>query len=124
MSMMLFKAGGAGAAAIALLGLMAPAHDAGAAPNGVSCEIRMVKRASGVELTALVHAAKATNGTYSFRVSQNGSSGSSLIDQGGAFVLGAGQSDIVGEATLGNAKGVQARLSVTTADGTTTFCKR
>lgn len=111
-------------AALGLAALFAPSMDAGAAPAaGVTCEIRMVKRGGDVELQGIVHAAKATSGSYSFKISNAGSGGSSSINQGGDFDLAAGQSEVVGEATLGNAGGLRARLSVSTASGSTS-CSR
>lgn len=112
-----------GLAAVALAGLMAPSMDAGAAPGGLTCEIRMVKRGGDVALTGIVHAGKATHGTYRFKISQHGPGGDADINQGGDFSLAAGESEVVGEATLGSARGLKARLSVETPNGATS-CTR
>jgi len=107
-------------AALGLIALLAPAVDAGAAPAaGVTCEIRVVKRGRNMELKGIVHAAKATTGTYSFKIGNAGDGGSSVISQGGDFALAAGESEVVGEATLSDADGLRARLSVSTGEGTT-----
>lgn len=111
-------------AAVGLLALLAPEMDAGAAPAaGVTCEIRMVESGGGVTIKGIVHAAKATSGSYSLKIANAGGGGSSSINQGGDFSLDAGESTVVGETTLGNADGLRARLAVTTAAGTTS-CSR
>ena len=121
--MSMLKTAAAGFAALAVLGLALPAERADAASGGVTCEIKVVKRNGDVEYKGIVHASRATSGTYAFRISQNGSAGSALINQGGDFKLAAGESTVIGEATLGNGRGIAARLAVMSDDGST-LCTR
>lgn len=111
-------------AALGLIAFFSPSMDAGAAPTaGVTCEIRMVKRGGDVELQGILHAAKATSGSYSLKISNAGDGGSSSINQGGDFDLAAGESEVVGAASFSDANGLRARLSVLTGNGSTS-CSR
>ncbi len=111
-------------AALGAMGVTFAADTSGAmAGDSLSCEIRVSKRNGDVELKGIVHAAKAASGTFRFKISQNGDAGSAQINQGGDFKLGAGESQVLGEATLGDAEGLRAKLSVT-AGGATTYCTR
>lgn len=111
-------------AALGVMGVAFAAETTGAmAGDGLSCEIRVVKSGGDVALKGIVHANRATSGTFNFKISQNGNGGSAQINQGGDFKLGAGESQVLGEATLGDADGLRAKLSVT-AGGGTTYCTR
>ncbi len=110
------------AAAVGMFGAYAAADtaDAGA---GLTCEIRMVKSGDDIQVKGLIHAASAASGSYKFRLSQNGDGGSSRINQGGDFSLAAGESSVVGEATMNGGDGLVARLSVSSPAGSTS-CTR
>lgn len=108
------------AAALAGLGLLSAfsSADIAKAGSGVSCEIRVIRHGGDVELKGLVHAGKATEGTYRFKIKSAGAD----INQGGDFTLAAGETAVVGEATV-TAASLDARLSVASGDGNTT-CSR
>jgi len=92
--------------------------DGAEAGGGVSCELRGKRSPAGVEISAVVTSAKATSGTYKLVVSHSGTGGSADIQQGGDFTLKAGETAVVGEASIGGASVVSATLSVTTPYGT------
>jgi hypothetical protein len=111
-------------AALGVMGAAFAADTTGAmAGDGLSCEIKVVKSGGDVELKGIVHASRAMSGTYKFKISQSGGGGSADINQGGDFDLAAGESQVVGEATLGDADGLRAKLSVS-AGADTTYCTR
>ncbi len=69
------------------------------------CEIRAEPAGRGVRLEGLVFADVPLSGTYRFRVSQNGSGGSSQINQGGEFDAGPGEPESLGTVSLGGGPG-------------------
>ena len=111
-------------AALGAIGVYAVADSASATTGGaLTCEIQIAKHNGDVELTGIVHAARATSGTYRFKVLNDGDGGSSTINQGGDFSLAAGESTVVGNTTLGNADDMRVKLSVTSDHGSAT-CSR
>ncbi|MDX2309500.1 MAG: curli-like amyloid fiber formation chaperone CsgH [Hyphomicrobium sp.] len=104
-------------AAVAAAGAVLMMDGAEAGTSGVSCEIRATKSNAGVDLEAVVTSAKATTGTYKLMVSHSGVGGASDIEQAGDFTLEAGETAVVGEASVGGADVVRAKLSVSTAAG-------
>lgn len=110
------------AAALVLLGATSAAFAgpavtrSGEAP--VRCELDVSRRGRTVELTALVHAEKATRGEYAFHVSGQGTD----IRQGGPFAIALGGTEQLGRVTLGaGGSGYDADLAVV-VDGKTISC--
>lgn len=96
-----------------------------AGPSGsqpIRCEIQVKERGAGVTLEGVVFAKTPIHGSYKFRVSKSGSSGSSDIDQSGDFSAGPGAASTLGTVTLGGNSGAYvARLKVN-AEGRTIEC--
>ncbi|WP_353646775.1 curli-like amyloid fiber formation chaperone CsgH [Mesorhizobium sp. WSM2239] len=88
---------GLGAAAIA-----AGAGQAGSESEPVRCEIRAETSGGMTTLEGVVRADKAVSGSYRFRVKSSGASGSSNIDQGGAFTAAPASPETLGSVMLGS----------------------
>jgi hypothetical protein len=106
---------------LALAGCTAAAGTGTAQAEPLRCEI--VAKASGgtTRLEAIAHADRAVRGSYTFKVASSGPSGSSNIQQGGAFEAGPGRSPTLGVASFGGR--YDARLEIT-ADGRKVDCQR
>ncbi|WP_071096968.1 curli-like amyloid fiber formation chaperone CsgH [Mesorhizobium sp. ORS 3428] len=118
----------AAAASAALLAVIAAgvagatAGRDGSNSGPLRCEIRETIRGDAILLEPLVYADKSTSGTYSVSVSGGGASGSTNIQQGGAFEAGPGKPASLGQMSLGaNGATYDVKLKVT-ADGTTINC--
>lgn len=86
------------------------------------CEIRVTPEGDMVSLEALAYADRKVSGTYSFHVESAGQTGSTNIEQGGAFSAAPDRPATLGTVTL-DAKGAvyDARLEVT-VDGKSIAC--
>ena len=100
-------------------GGLAPKAPQFSASTEIHCEIRAMKVPGGVELRAIASGVHALNGSYSFVIEKNGSSGESRIAQAGEFSLQQGTEQVVGTAGLAFADGgsYDARLVLTSASG-------
>lgn len=110
---------GLGAAGIAM-----GASQAGSTGTGepVVCEIQATPADGMIALEGIVHADETISGSYRFRVSSAGGSGSANISQGGSFTAGPGGAARLGTVMLGNTGAAyDARLEVT-SDGVTVEC--
>ena len=82
------------------------------------CELRAERSGRIVELEGLVHVSRAVSGSYRLRVMQNGSGGSSQINQSGEFDVRAGSASSLGTVSLLAAPGTYtATLTVQWDDG-------
>ncbi len=86
------------------------------------CEIQVKDRGSGVALEGVVFAKTAIQGSYQFRVSKQGGSGSSDIGQSGEFSAGPGAATTLGTVTLGGNGGTYIAKLKVTSDGRTIEC--
>lgn len=96
------------------------AHESmGLAPDQpFACALVAERQGSGTRLEARLSAQKAVQASYDLRVRGPGVS----IDQGGSLSLAAGESTVLGEATVSSApSALDASLSITTA-GRTVAC--
>lgn len=97
-------------------------HASAGGSSELRCEIYQSHRGGGVVLEGVVFSGSAVNGSYQFTVTKSGGGGSSNINQGGEFSVGAGGKRTVSSVSLGGDGGYSATLRVT-ADGHTTACK-
>ncbi|MER9947707.1 curli-like amyloid fiber formation chaperone CsgH [Mesorhizobium sp. M0047] len=103
-------------------GALATMATAGQALGPVRCEIRATPEGDMVSLEALAHANKSVSGTYSFHVESAARTGSTNIEQGGAFSTAPGKPATLSAVTLDAKGGVyDARLELT-VDGKSISC--
>lgn len=91
----------------------------------INCEIQAENVRGVVQLRGIARGNSVISGTYQFGVTTEGHSGSSDINQGGAFSVGPGQENILGEINIdleGNASYV-AVLTLKWSGGSTS-CKK
>jgi hypothetical protein len=77
---------GLGAAGMAL-----GADRSGSGDGPIRCEISTASADGMITLKAIVHADVAVSGSYRFRITGAGASGSSNVEQGGNFSIGQGE---------------------------------
>lgn len=99
-----------------------PDQAAAGGGSGLRCEIYQSHRGGSVVLEGVVFSSSAADGSYQFSVVKSGGGGSSNINQGGEFSVGAGGKSTVGSVSLGGDGGYTATLRVS-ADGHSTACK-
>jgi hypothetical protein len=102
--------------------IMAAPDHASAGGGGLRCEIYQSHGGGGVTLQGVVFANGAVDGSYQFNITKSGGGGSSNINQGGEFSVGAGGKATLGQVSLGGDGGYTASLRVT-ADGHSVSCK-
>lgn len=107
-----------------LIGAGAIHSDVNAA-GPLRCEIEVLKRGGAVDLEAIVHAGRATHGTYALEISGGGWGGGSTISQSGEFSVAPGTRSAIGAVTLAGSGGsYTARLAVTAGNSTQRCVKR
>lgn len=114
-----------------LLGLGAAGIAMGASHAGstntdepVACEIQATQADGMIALEGIVRADEAIRGSYRFRVSSAGGSGSSNISQGGRFTAGPDGMTKLGKVMLGNTGAAYDASLEVTSNGVTIECAK
>lgn len=89
------------------------------ASSRMDCDILARPTSHGVAISAVLDADEATSGDYDLVITKSGASGSSNVQQGGAFNAARGERVTLGETELGLDRGdrFHAVLTLTGADG-------
>ena len=87
-------------------------------PPALRCEISQHVSGNVVSISGLVFTANAGPGTYQLRVEKSGPSGTSVLNQGGAFEAKPPNASVVGNVSFSAEAGAhyKARLRVTAGD--------
>ncbi|MFT3728340.1 MAG: curli-like amyloid fiber formation chaperone CsgH [Terricaulis sp.] len=95
------------------------AADRISAPLRPVCDIRATPTSHGVQISAVLAAQSAISGDYNLVITKTGASGSSDVQQGGAFNAARGERVTLGQTELGLDRGdrFHAVLTLTDADG-------
>lgn len=86
-------------------------------PPALRCELTRQVTAGTVSLTGLVFTAEPRSGTYRLRVVKTGPSGSSTLNQGGAFTTVPPQASAIGHLTFSVEVGANYKASLSVASG-------
>lgn len=105
------------------LGVLSVASVAADDSGSIRCEIHEKTTRAGVVLEGVVIAKTAVEGSYHFKISASGDSGSSDINQSGEFTAGPQAANSLGSVMLGGNGSYEARLDVT-FDGRTIRCSK
>lgn len=89
------------------------------ASSRMDCDILARPTSHGVAISAVLNAGEAMSGDYNLVITKSGASGSSDVQQGGAFNAARGERVTLGETELGLDRGdrFHAVLTLTDADG-------
>ena len=109
---------------LVVAGALASTVTAEAGSGSIRCEIHANPSSGGVALEGIVYAKSAVQGSYTFRVSKSGGSGSSDINQSGDFSAAPGAPGSLGTVSLGGGGSYRARLEVTTDGGSASCSER
>lgn len=90
------------------------------------CDIEVVSTPQGTRLRPIARSAADLLGSYRLNVETSGGGGGSSVSQGGDFSLRAGQEEVLGSVSLGQAHGTRlvARMDLSWAGGTTHCVRR
>ena len=86
-------------------------------PPALRCELTRQVTAGTVSLTGLVFTTDPRSGTYQLRVVKTGPSGSSVLNQGGAFATTPPQASAVGHLTFSVEVGANYKAHLRVASG-------
>lgn len=92
--------------------------------SGEACEIQAFHEGNGTTLTGTFHSEAPVSGTYSFKVTGRGSSGSSNISQGGEFEAAQGEDVELGNVMMSSPGGIFDAVLEVTIDGRTVDCRK
>lgn len=85
-----------------------------AAPLPLRCALERSQSGGSVLIEGRLEAVKPVFGSYDLAITRSGSAGSARIAQGGDFALAAGETALLGSATLnGPVSGIEAKLTLT-----------
>jgi len=106
----------AAAVSLSVFGLAAgsSAHSGKADDLPLNCEIAVSKGRYGHTYEGVIHASSTVKGTYELSIAKRGSAGRAMISQSGDFLVAAGTSETLGQATFGGMppESVNAELTV------------
>lgn len=86
-------------------------------PPALRCELTQQVTGGTVSITGLIFASEPRSGTYQLRVVKTGPSGSSTLNQGGAFAAAPSQASAIGHLTFSVEVGAQYKASLRVASG-------
>jgi hypothetical protein len=96
------------------------AEDRGSAAE---CAIDVTRTRDGALFEASARAFEPASGEYEFRLTKDDRDGSSDIEQGGAFSLGAGEESVLGSSELSLGRGGRYRARLVLWDGDEVLCR-
>ncbi|MEL7255659.1 MAG: curli-like amyloid fiber formation chaperone CsgH [Pseudomonadota bacterium] len=115
-------ASGAAVISIASLTGQTDAHQMRTQALGLRCEVVTRDLGDAVEIAGKVTSDRKVRGDYTLHIRNVSDQGDALIDQSGAFSVGAGRTKTLGQATLGGAPGHYDADLTLTIDGARVTC--
>ena len=112
----------AGPAALFLAACAVPGMSGAKVPADApfDCALRATDRNGGVSIAGTLEARAAFSGRYRLQIGQSGAGNSAMIDQGGEFVVSAGEVLDLGQISLSGPSGLTGQLTVDWSGGTVT----